>query len=150
MLFVRNSKLLTDVMDVTPPFLRNHSTHAAQVTDYRNWGITLGRRFRSLKILFMLKSNGTSGFQAHLRRSIKLAEMLEEEIGRDDRFELVTPRSLALIVFRLSGDKTEEKDEKKLDELNRRLYANLHKNTAIQLSELAHVLTSENVLLILH
>lgn len=134
-LFVRDSKLLTEVLDVTPPFLRNHS-NAGQVTDYRNWGLTLGRRFRSLKIFFVLRSFGVEGFQKHLRRSIELAELLEKEIEKDKkRFELVTPRSLALVVFRLQ---LEGKSEEELDQLNRKLYATLHKKTAIQLSECVH------------
>lgn len=136
-LFVRDSKLLTEVLDVTPPFLRNHA-HAGQVVDYRNWGLSLGRRFRSLKVLFMLRSYGVSGFQAHLRRSIALTQLLEENVTKDNRFELVTPRSLALLVFRLKPASLEE-DAQKLDQLNRRFYANLHKRTNIQLSTLSSI-----------
>lgn len=102
--------------------------------DYRNWGISLGRRFRSLKILFVLKSYGVTGFQAHLKRSIELTQQLEDAVKQDADFELVTPRSLALLVFRLCPPSLKG-DEAKLDELNKRFYANLHKRTSIQLSE---------------
>jgi glutamate/tyrosine decarboxylase-like PLP-dependent enzyme len=123
--------LLTEVLDVTPPFLRNQSGYG-QVTDYRNWGLSLGRRFRSLKILFVLRSFGVAGFQAHLRRTIDLTAMMEKQMQEDADFELVTPRSLGLLVFRLAPEKVEKS---KLDELNKRLYANIHKRTGIQLSE---------------
>lgn len=141
-LWIRDSKLLTEVLDVTPPFLRNHA-HQGQVTDYRNWGLTLGRRFRSLKVLFMLKSHGVSGFQSHLRRSIDIATALEDRIKADDRFELVTPRSLALVVFRMkvaasasrpSESGTSSPEETKLDAANRSLYKKLHARTDMQLS----------------
>lgn len=130
--FIRNSQMLTEVLDVTPPFLKNQAGYG-EVRDYRNWGLTLGRRFRSLKILFVLKSFGVSGFQDHLRKSIALAETLEKEVEKDDRFELVTPRSLALLVIRLAPANVHGED--KLDALNRRLYANLHKRSNVQLSK---------------
>lgn len=128
--FVRDSRLLTEVLDVTPPFLRNQSGYGA-VTDYRNWGLSLGRRFRSLKILFMLRSFGVEGFQAHLRRTIELTQVMDRKMEQDVDFQLVTPRSLGLLVFRLAPNRM---DSKKLDELNKRLYANIHKKTGIQLS----------------
>ena len=118
---------------MTPPFLRNQTGYGA-VTDYRNWGLTLGRRFRSLKILFMLRSFGVSGFQAHLRRTIALTERLEALVEGDDDFELVTRRSLALLVFRLRPSALRG-DAKAAEDLNKRLYANIHKRTSIQLSE---------------
>lgn len=134
--FIRDSALLTEVLDVTPPFLRNQTGYGA-VTDYRNWGLTLGRRFRSLKILFMLRSFGVSGFQTHLRRTIALTERLEELVENDDDFELVTRRSLALLVFRLHPGGLRG-DAKAVEDLNKRLYANLHKRTSIQLSGWLH------------
>lgn len=132
-LFIRDTKLLTEVLDVTPPFLRNHA-YQGQVVDYRNWGLSLGRRFRSLKVLFVLKSYGIEGLQRHLRKLIDLTKGLEKEVQKDDRFELVTPRSLALLVVRLKP-RSVNSNEQNLDTLNRRLYANLHKRTSIQLSE---------------
>lgn len=105
------------------------------MTDYRNWGLSLGRRFRSLKILFVLRSYGIQGFQAHLLRTIELGKTFEEQVQQDDDFEVVTPRSLALVVFRLKPGDAKEQDEEALNELNKRFYARLHKHTSIQLSK---------------
>lgn len=131
--FIRDSKLLTEVLDLTPPFLRNQSDYG-QVTDYRNWGLSLGRRFRSLKILFVLRSYGIQGFQAHLLRTIEMGKIFEEQVKNDENFEVVTPRSLALVVFRLKPANT-DRDEDALNELNKKFYARLHKHTSIQLSK---------------
>lgn len=131
--FIRDSKLLTEVLDLTPPFLRNQSGYG-QVTDYRNWGLSLGRRFRSLKILFVLKSYGVQGFQGHLLKSIGHGKIFESKVLEDEDFELVTPRSLALVVFRLKPKKLAQ-DEARLEEVNKAFYSSLHKHTSIQLSE---------------
>jgi aromatic-L-amino-acid decarboxylase len=133
-MFIRDSKLLTEVLDLTPPFLRNQSGYG-QVTDYRNWGLSLGRRFRSLKILFVLRSYGVQGFQAHLVKSIELGKTFEQQVNEDESFELVTPRSLALVVFRLCPKNFRQQDAEALNELNKRFYARLHEQTSIQLSE---------------
>ena len=77
--------------------------------------LSLGRRFRSLKILFVLRSYGIEGFQAHLRRTIQLAEHFAALLAADSRFELVTPPRWSLVVFKLKGDNA----------LNERMYAAL-------------------------
>lgn len=104
------------------------------MTDYRNWGLSLGRRFRSLKILFVLRSYGVQGFQAHLLRTIELGKTFEEQVRKDEDLEVVTPRSLALVVFRIKS-KGKDLDEEALNDLNKKFYARLHKQTSIQLSK---------------
>lgn len=74
------------------------------------------------------------GFQAHLQRTIELGKTFEEQVVKDDNFEIVTPRSLSLVVFRLKP-KGEDLDEEALNALNKKFYARLHKHTSIQLSE---------------
>ena len=83
--------------------------------------------------MFVLRSYGVSGFQQHVQRSIDLAKHFESLVRSDDRFALVTPRSLALVVFRLQPS-TSPQGEDKLNELNRELYAALHAFTSLQLS----------------
>lgn len=68
LLWVKNRRDLTDALDVTPEFLRTRESEAGAVIDYRNWHVGLGRRFRSLKIWFVLRSYGVKGFQAYIRR----------------------------------------------------------------------------------
>lgn len=99
-LFVRNRNDLTDVLSVTPSYLRNQNSDSGQVIDYRDWQIPLGRRFRSLKIWFVIRTYGVNGMKAHVRRHIELGEKFAGWIReRPDRFRLVTPPAFALTVF---------------------------------------------------
>ncbi|KAG6837809.1 hypothetical protein H0H93_016177 [Arthromyces matolae] len=100
-LWVRDRKHLTDALDVTPPFLRTKQGDAGIVIDYRNWHLALGRRFRSLKLWFVLRSFGAEGFRAYIRKTISLNQMFAEFVTATDDFSLVTPPSFALSVFRL-------------------------------------------------
>lgn len=67
-------------------------------------------------------------------RTIELGKTFEEQVSKDEDFEVVTPRSLALVVFRLKPKDSKKEDEEALNELNKRFYARLHKHTSIQLS----------------
>lgn len=96
---------------------------------HRNWQLPLGRRFRSLKLYFVLRSYGEIGFQTHQRRLCKLATQFESLILQSPaHFELFTPRSFSLVVFRLriSSRSTSTTDEEHLraeDALNREFFA---------------------------
>ncbi|GAA5843539.1 hypothetical protein JCM11251_001650 [Rhodosporidiobolus azoricus] len=101
-LWVRDRALLTTALDVTPPFLRTAQATAGLVTDYRNMSISLGRRFRSLKIWFTLRSYGVSGFQKHLRQLNDRATLLEKQVPTGlEGVELFTPRRFSLVVLRV-------------------------------------------------
>lgn len=67
----------------------------------QHWQISLGRRFRSLKLWFVFRIYGVEGLQQHIRNSIKLAHVFEDYVRSDDRFEIVTEMSMALVCFRL-------------------------------------------------
>jgi aromatic-L-amino-acid decarboxylase len=83
-----------------PSYLRNEFSESGLVTDYRDWQIPLGRRFRSLKIWFVLRTYGVKGLQAHIRKTVKLGETFAWLIEtRKDLFEIVTGPSFALTVF---------------------------------------------------
>ncbi|CCA69032.1 related to aromatic-L-amino-acid decarboxylase [Serendipita indica DSM 11827] len=97
--FHKDRVLLTDSLDVTPEFLR---THHGMVIDYRNWHLSLGRKFRSLKLWFVLRAFGVEGFRKHLRNGIDNANALAERVKQSDVFELATPPTLSLVVFRIA------------------------------------------------
>ncbi|KAG8800517.1 hypothetical protein FRC18_008007 [Serendipita sp. 400] len=67
--WVKDRTLLTDALDVTPEFLRTRHGDTGMVIDYRNWHLSLGRKFRSMKLWFVLRGFGVSGFQSHLRKA---------------------------------------------------------------------------------
>ncbi len=94
---------LTDAMSITPEYLRNAASESGSVIDYRDWHVPLGRRFRSLKLWFVIRHYGVEGLRAHIREHVRLAEMLERFVKYDDRFELVVPRRLSLVCFRVAG-----------------------------------------------
>ncbi len=95
--FVRDPAALERALALVPAYLE---TPGAKVTDYQNWSVPLGRRFRALKLWFVIRSYGVDGLRAILRRHIEWARELERDIAAHPDFELVAPRSLALLVFR--------------------------------------------------
>src|SRR6187402_2494096 len=96
-LFVRKRKDLIDSLSISPTYLRNEFSESGLVTDYRDWQIPLGRRFRSLKIWFVLRTYGVKGLQAHIRKHVKLGEVFAGLLEtRTDLFEIVTGPNFAL------------------------------------------------------
>ncbi|TAQ85362.1 hypothetical protein B7494_g6328 [Chlorociboria aeruginascens] len=101
-LYVKKRKDLIDALSIMPSYLRNEFSESGLVTDYRDWQIPLGRRFRSLKIWFVLRTYGVKGLQAHIRHHIRLGELLGSLLAtRKDIFEVITPPSFALTVFHM-------------------------------------------------
>lgn len=93
---------LTNALDITPTYLRNPYSDMGTVIDYRNWSISLGRRFRALKIWFVMRSYGLNGMKAHIRKTIGFGDTFAELVrSRSDLFEIVTKPGFALTVFRL-------------------------------------------------
>ncbi len=96
---------LLDTLSILPPYLRNAATESGEVVDYRDWHVPLGRRFRALKLWWVLRSYGRRGLQAHIRRHIAWAHALEERVAAHDRLALVAPTPFALVCFRhVDGD----------------------------------------------
>ncbi|XP_030387199.1 aromatic-L-amino-acid decarboxylase [Scaptodrosophila lebanonensis] len=107
-LWVRDRIRLTSALVVDPLYLKHGYSDAA--IDYRHWGVPLSRRFRSLKLWFVLRSYGISGLQHYIRHHIKLAKRFEELVLKDKRFEICNQVKLGLVCFRLKGsDKLNEK-----------------------------------------
>ncbi|KAH6856676.1 pyridoxal phosphate-dependent transferase [Chaetomium sp. MPI-CAGE-AT-0009] len=102
--FVRKREWLTQALSVNQAVYGNKASDGGLVTDYREWQIPLGRRFRSLKIWFVLRSYGVKGLQEHIRRTIKMGEGFADALrDRSDLFEIVAGPSFALTVFRLAA-----------------------------------------------
>ncbi|KAL1900366.1 hypothetical protein Cpir12675_001050 [Ceratocystis pirilliformis] len=110
-LYVRRSSYLADALSMTPPYLRNGFSDAGLVTDYRDWQIPLGRRFRALKLWFVMRMFGLQGLREHLRSGISRAEKLAKMLrSRPDLFEIVYGPVYALVVFRLASRNPENKN----------------------------------------
>ena len=115
--YVADRKHLIQTLSVLPEYLRNKATESGAVIDYRDWQIPLGRRFRALKLWFVIRHYGVEGLRHHVREHIRLAQELTKWIEQDDRFELAAPVPLNLVCFRLkSGD---DRNQQLMDRLNR-------------------------------
>jgi aromatic-L-amino-acid/L-tryptophan decarboxylase len=115
--YVADRKTLIQTLSVLPEYLRNKATESGAVTDYRDWQIPLGRRFRSLKLWFVLRYYGIEGLQFHIREHVRLAQEFAGWVSGDSRFELVVPPPLNLVCFRLKvGD---EANQRLMDTLNK-------------------------------
>lgn len=98
--WVRDRAALTAALSITPEYLRNTASEAGGVIDYRDWQIPLGRRFRALKLWFVVRHYGIEGLRAHIRGHVELARRFAEMVREDDRFELTGPPTLNLVCLR--------------------------------------------------
>ena len=101
-LFVQNRNHLTRALTVTPSYLQNSFTDSGLVTDYRDWQIPLGRRFRALKIWFVMRTYGVEGMKNHIQNSITVGDAFRKMVeARKDLFEIVAPPRFALTCLRI-------------------------------------------------
>ncbi|KFY34785.1 hypothetical protein V494_06473 [Pseudogymnoascus sp. VKM F-4513 (FW-928)] len=132
-LFIRKRKDLIDALSVTPSYLRNEHTESGLVTDYRDWQIPLGRRFRSLKIWFVMRSYGVEGMQAHIRRHIKLGDTFHDLVnGRSDLFEMIGEPRFALTTFTLAAK--DEEDREEVNRLTKEVYETVNQGGVIYIT----------------
>jgi aromatic-L-amino-acid decarboxylase len=122
--FVADRRPLIAALSILPEYLRNAPTESGAVIDYRDWMVPLGRRFRALKLWFVLRWYGAEGLRHHVRRHVELARELAGWVEADPSFELVAPRTVNLVCFRHVGD----------DALNERLLAELNRSGAVYLT----------------
>jgi aromatic-L-amino-acid/L-tryptophan decarboxylase len=96
--FVRDAEHLIRVMSTNPSYLR--SAMDSKVINYRDWGIPLGRRFRALKLWFLLRAEGTDRLRARLRRDIDNARWLGATIRETKHWRVVAPVELQTVCVR--------------------------------------------------
>ena len=99
-LWVADRGPLIGSLSVLPPYLRNAASDSGEVIDYRDWHVPLGRRFRALKLWWVLRSYGAAGLRHHLREHIALAAELGRRVDEHPRLERVAPVSFALVCLR--------------------------------------------------
>ncbi len=122
--WVADRAALIRTLSVLPEYLRNQATESGAVFDYRDWHIPLGRRFRALKLWFVLRHYGVEGLRAHIRTHVELAREFAAWVEADPDFELAAHVPLNLVCFRhRSGD-----------ELNERLLCALNASGALYLT----------------
>jgi aromatic-L-amino-acid decarboxylase len=115
--YVADRETLTRSLDVLPEYLRNQATGSDAVFEYRNWHVPLGRRFRALKLWFVIQHYGVEGLQWLVRQHVELAQTFLRWVQNDPRFEMMAPAPLNLVCFRLKA--SDEVNEELLRRLNR-------------------------------
>ena len=128
--FVKDKEALIRTFEILPEYLK--TGNRGVVNDYRDWGIPLGRRFRALKLWFVIRSFGVKQLQEKIRAHIDMAHWLENEITEDPRFELMAPVTLSLVCFRLNPKGLDDTNE--LNRLNEMLLGKLNASGRVFLS----------------
>eukprot|EP01103_Thecamoeba_quadrilineata_P005944 TRINITY_DN15689_c0_g1_i1.p1 TRINITY_DN15689_c0_g1~~TRINITY_DN15689_c0_g1_i1.p1 ORF type:complete len:486 (+),score=86.71 TRINITY_DN15689_c0_g1_i1:32-1459(+) len=121
-LWLKDSQRLVNAFTVDRIYLKHDKE--GLVHDFRHWHVPFGRRFRSLKLWFVLRIMGIEGLQNYIRKHCDLAKKFEELVLADNRFELAATTSLGLVCFRLKGK----------DELTQKLIQEVHKTHKIMLT----------------
>ena len=98
--WVANRNELINTFSILPEYLKNKATESGAVFDYRDWHVQLGRRFRSLKLWFVIRHYGVEGLQFHIRKHVELTRMFTNWINESDDFELVVEPPLNLVCFK--------------------------------------------------
>ena len=103
--YITDRAALLGALSILPEYLRSAAAESGAAIDYRDWQIPLGRRFRALKLWFTIRAGGVDDAVAMIRRHVALTQELVSWIALDDRFQIVAPHPLNLVVVRLAtGD----------------------------------------------
>jgi len=115
-MWVRDRFKLTQAMVVDPLYLQH--SYSDKAIDYRHWGIPLSRRFRALKLWFVIRNYGVEGLQKYIREHCRLAKRFESLVLQDGRFEVCNQVKMGLVCFRVKGN----------NELNQKLLSNINES----------------------
>ncbi|MGM0467139.1 MAG: pyridoxal phosphate-dependent decarboxylase family protein [Acidobacteriota bacterium] len=113
--FVKDPEALVRTFEIHPEYLKTGVD--SEVKNFRDWGVALGRRFRALKLWFVLRYYGIEGIQEMVRKHIKLAQFFKGQVEDSEHFELMAPVPLSLVCFRLNDGRSQDE----LDKINRKL-----------------------------
>ncbi|XP_076178291.1 histidine decarboxylase isoform X2 [Ptiloglossa arizonensis] len=146
-MWVKSSQALHRTFNVDPLYLKHENSGLA--IDYMHWQIPLSKRFRALKLWFVIRNYGITGLQKHIREGVRLAQKFEALVLADARFEIPATRHLGLVVFRLRGENT--LTERLLKKMNTRgrvhcVPAALHGKYVIRFTVTSTNTTNEDIL----
>ena len=127
--YVKDEEKLIKTLEIHPEYLKSTSKN---IKNYKDWSIQLGRRFRALKLWFVIRSYGVEGIKKYLRNHINLAKYLKKIITDDKDFELTTNQNMNMINFRFNPKNSKTNNE--INKLNIKLIDELNKSGKIYLS----------------
>jgi len=126
--YVKDPGWLLRTFEIHPEYLKTGVD--PYVKNYRDWGIQLGRRFRALKLWFVIRSYGVEGLQAFVREHLRLARLFKSWVEAEPKFELMAPVRFGLVCFRLNDGR----DVGTLNRLNKELLDRLNATGKVYLS----------------
>ncbi len=128
--FVRDKQALTDTFSILPEYLKTDQDR--QVNNYRDWGIPLGRRFRALKLWFVMRRFGVRGMQEKIRNHIAFGQWIREQVFATAELELMAPATFNLVCFRFHPEGME--DPRALNRLNESVLRALNRSGRVFLT----------------
>jgi aromatic-L-amino-acid decarboxylase len=120
--FVKDKEALIRTFEILPEYLK--TGNRGLVNDYRDWGIQLGRRFRALKLWFVIRSFGANQLQEKIREHIAIARWFEKQVTEHPDFEILAPVTLSVVCFRFRPDGIN--DPENLNHINESLMKQLN------------------------
>jgi len=120
--FVRDKEALIRTFEILPEYLKTKEDE--RVNNYRDWGIQLGRRFRALKLWFVIRSFGVNGIREKIKYHIQWAKELAQNIKNSEDFELLAPVPFSTVCFRYNPK--EISDQETLNQINAKLLETLN------------------------
>ena len=126
--FLKDPDDLVKTLAISPEYLKTHG--ADGIINYSEWSVPLGRRFRALKIWFVLRAYGLEGLRTRLRNHVKWAQALHDKLAAEPDFEIVTPPMWSLFTFRYAPEGAGD-----LDALNLKLVNAINDDGRIYLTQ---------------
>jgi len=127
--FVKEAGKLIKTFEILPEYLKTRTR--GKVNDYRDWGVPLGRRFRSLKLWSVIRTFGVDGLRAKVRDHINIGHTLWQWISKESDFEILAPVVICVVCFRFAPDGY---NEEQLNILNEKLNHRLNDSGKLYLS----------------
>ncbi|CAN1149829.1 Tyrosine decarboxylase [Linum perenne] len=126
-LWLKNPNALTKSLSTNPEYLKNHASDSGDVVDFKDWQVTLSRRFRSLKLWIVLRSYGVAALRNFIRSHVSMAQIFMQLVSSDKRFELVVPCHFSLVCFRMLPS-TAADDDYANNEMNMKLLQSINES----------------------
>jgi len=135
-LFTRKPETLIGAFSLVPEYLR--TSVDGEITNYMDWGVSLGRRFRALKLWMVLRTFGSEGIAERLREHVRLAQLFASWVDEHPEFERLAPTPLSVVCFRACPTALASRDrndaEANLDRFNQELLARVNASGEAYLS----------------
>lgn len=127
--YVKEPQILKRTFSIMPEYLKTSADE--KVNNFRDWGIQLGRRFRALKLWFVIRSYGVEGIRKMVQKHVELACTFERWVKQDDRFEILAPVNLSLVCFRHVVPGLEEEE---VNRINKQLLEKINASGEVYLT----------------